>query len=106
MVPLNGSSTYPGFHLSRVDCINSSPEAAGTAQFCLLMDTFFDIMNVKNIDEREFNKKPSLAPFSSANDSCFSRLRNVFFQYFEDWYNSIQEGLISAPNAPQKIFIS
>ena len=29
------------------------PDAAGTAEFCLLMDTFFEIMNVKNVNAHQ-----------------------------------------------------
>ena len=30
------------------------PEAAGTAKLCLLMDSFFDIMNMRDIQSYEF----------------------------------------------------
>ena len=35
------------------------------------MDTFFDFMNVKNIDEHQFKRKLSLALFSSPDDPSF-----------------------------------
>ena len=75
------------------------PEAAGTAKFCLLMDTFFDITNAKNIDEHRFKRKPSLVPFISPDDPSFPWLRMVFRQYFEDWYNSVQERSNFTPKA-------
>lgn len=37
--------------VSKVLSTYGTPEATGTAQFCLLMDMFFDIMNVENTDE-------------------------------------------------------
>lgn len=37
--------------VSKVLSTYGTPEATGIAQFCLLMDMFFDIMNVENIDE-------------------------------------------------------
>ena len=65
------------------------PEAAGTAKFCLLMDGFFDIMNIRNIQSHEFERKPFLAPFTSVNDDWFGWLQNVFLKYFKDWLTSI-----------------
>ena len=47
------------------------PEAAGTATFCLLMNSLFDIMNIRNIQSHEFERKPFLAPFTSVNDVQF-----------------------------------
>ena len=44
------------------------PEPAGTAKFCLLMNGFFDIMNIRNIQSNEFERKPFVAPFTSVND--------------------------------------
>ena len=79
---------------SRVSKIVSTygpPTSQGTANFCLLMDTFFDIMNIRHIHSHEFEQKPSLIPFSSVDDPRFSWLRNVFLQYFEDWLTSIEQ---------------
>ena len=53
-------------------------EAAGTAKFCSLMDSFFDIMNTRNTQETLHKQKPFLLPFSSVNDPRFSWLLNVF----------------------------
>ena len=38
------------------------PEAAGTAEFCLRIDTFFDCLNVRNTKEHELKKKRNLRP--------------------------------------------
>ena len=43
-------------------------EAAGTAKFCLLIDGFFDIMNIRNIQSHEFKRKQFLAPFTPVKD--------------------------------------
>ena len=59
-------------------------EAAETANFCLLMDCFSDIMNIRNTQSREFEWIPMLAPFASVNNPRFSWLRNVFLKYFQD----------------------
>ena len=83
------------------------PEAAGTAKFCLLMDGFFDIVNIRNIQSHEFERKPFLAPFTSVNDDRFGWLQNVLLKYFEDWLTSIEQrpGNFSR-NARSNMFIS
>ena len=47
-------------------------KAAGTAKFCSLMDMFFDIMNIREINSHKFELKPSLLPFSKVDDPRFS----------------------------------
>ena len=64
--------------------------ASETARYCLLMDTFFDMMNIRDINSNKYDQKPSLKPFSSIDDPRFSWLQNVFLQYFEDWRISIE----------------
>ena len=81
--------------------------AAGNAKFCLLMDSFFDIINICNIQSHEFKREPFLAPFTSVNDDQFDWLQNVFLKYFEDWLTSIEQhpGNFSR-NARSNMFIS
>ena len=83
------------------------PEAASTAMFCLLMDSFFGIMNIRNIQSHEFERKPFLAHFTSFNDDRFGWLQNVVLKYFEDWLTSIEQlpGNFSK-NAHRNMFIS
>ena len=85
----------------------ASPDAADSAKFCLLMDTFFDIMNIRDVNSHKFDLKPSFILFSSIDDPRFSWLRNVFLQYFDDWHHSIEhrEGNFSR-NGKNKMFIS
>ena len=82
-------------------------EAAGTAKFCLLMNSFFDIMNIRNIQSHKFERKPFLDSFTSVNDDRFGWLQNVFLKYFEDWLTSIEQrpGNFSR-NARSNMFIS
>ena len=47
------------------------PEAAGTAKICLLMDKFFDIMNIRSSQSHELERKPFLIPVTSVNDDRF-----------------------------------
>ena len=65
------------------------PEAAGTAKFCTIMDEFFDIVNIKNVQDHEDKLKPSLAPFESCDDPRLLWLKEVFLKYFNDWLTSI-----------------
>lgn len=70
------------------------------------MDTFFDIMNVKNVYAQQFERKSNLVLFSFVNDPRFSWLRNVFLQYFKDWLYSVEERQGNfTQNTRQKNFI-
>ena len=66
-------------------------DAAGTAEFCLIFDKFFDIMNVSSTTASSRELKPFNASFLSTDDPRFSRLKNQFLKYFEDWLRSIEE---------------
>ena len=54
------------------------PEAAGTAEFCLMMDKLFDCLNVGNTKEHELKRKPNLRPYESPDDIRF----DVFYIFF------------------------
>ena len=93
--------------VSKILCNYGPTDAAGTAEFCLMFDKFFDIMNVSSATASSRELKPFNAPFSSADDPRFSWLKNQFLEYFEDWLRSIEE----RPGAygkseKQKMFIS
>ena len=47
------------------------PEASSNAKFCLLMGSFFDIINIREISSHKFERRPFLAPFTSVNDDRF-----------------------------------
>ena len=71
--------------ISKVLSTYGPPDAAGTADICLLLDTFFDIMNVENVIAHQSERKPDLVPFNPINDLRFSWPQSVFSQYFKDW---------------------
>lgn len=83
------------------------PEALGTAKFCKMMDSFFDIMNIRNTKECITKAKPFLKEFTSENDLRLYWLTNVFLKYFEDWLQSIENrpGNFTA-NAKNNMFLS
>ena len=76
------------------------------------MDSFFDIMNMCNIQSHEFERKPFLALFTSVNDDRFGWLQNVFLKYFEDWLAGLLTSTIEqrpgnfSRNARSNMFIS
>ena len=82
------------------------PEATGTANFCLMMDKFFDCLNVRNTVEHQFKRKPFLKPYDSVNDSRSDWLDD-FLTYFRLWKESI-EGRPGnfTQNEKAKMFIS
>ena len=48
---------------------NFGPEKAEeTGQFCIMMDKFFDCLNVRNTKEDIINRKPLLKPYKSVDD--------------------------------------
>ena len=48
------------------------PEAAGTGKFCLMMDSFFDCLNVGNKEEQKPKRKSNLRPYSDPDDERFA----------------------------------
>ena len=85
----------------------SPPEADGTAQFCIMMDKFFDCLNVKNTVEHTLKRKPFLKPYESVNDIRFAWL-DYFLSYFTLWKESIEErnDRLYTANAKANMFIS
>ena len=49
-------------------------EAEGTGQFCIIMDKFFDCLNVRNTKEHIIKRKPFLKPYESVDDITFAWL--------------------------------
>ena len=77
--------------VSKVLLAYGPPETAEIARFSSLTDCLFDVMNIRNMQSHEFERKPMSAPFTSVNDSRFLWLRNVFVKYFQDWVNSVEQ---------------
>lgn len=65
--------------------------AKATAEFCLMLDRFFDCMNVRNLDEQIKKRKPFLAPYHSVSDERFDWLIKTFLPYFVNWKKSITD---------------
>ena len=79
------------------------PECHGTADLCMMMDRFFDLLNIKNDIEHTTIIKEFLTPFTSPNDKRFKWLINDFLSYFERWQES--EGNFTTADK-KKMFLS
>ena len=82
-------------------------EVLGTAQFCRMMNDFFDCTNVRSLTEHERKRNPLIKPYSSPDDERFSWLKDVFLHYLEMWKQSTmaREGNYSADDRG-KMFLS
>ena len=67
------------------------PEHNGTAKFCLLMNKFFDVMNVRHPKEYIEKRNRDIRPFESLDDDRLHWLENDFLKYFSDWEKRIAE---------------
>ena len=54
--------------VSRVLPQYGMPETSGAARFCMLIDLFLNIINIRDTHSHEFHHKPSLMPFTSSGD--------------------------------------
>ena len=64
-------------------------DASETAKYCSYLDSFFDCLNVRSMDEHIKKRKPFLKPYTSLNDERFEWLTNIFLKYFQDWKDNI-----------------
>lgn len=84
-----------------------TPDTAGTAKLCGMVDSFFDCLNVRCTYEHERKRKPFLAPFTSTEDPRFTWLEGEFLKYLKDWKKSTLDrpGNYTA-NARSRMFLS
>ena len=64
--------------------------SADAAKFCLMLDTFFDLMNVSRTTALSCELKPFNAPFPWTDDYEISLLKNPFLKNFDDCFRSIE----------------
>ena len=81
------------------------PECAGTAQFCLMMDEFFNCLNVSSKNKAIKNLKENLKPYESVYDVHFEWL-DSFLLYFKKWEESIDNQNDRNYTAKTNMFIS
>ena len=63
-------------------------EVAGTAQFCQMMNDFFDCTNVRSLTEHVSKRNNFIKPYESQDDERFSWLKDVLLNYLEQWRQS------------------
>jgi hypothetical protein len=82
-------------------------EVLGTAEFCRMMNDFFDCTNVRSLTEHEKKRNPLIKPYTSQDDERFSWLKDVFLNYLETWKQSTvtREGNYSVDDRG-KMFLS
>ena len=52
------------------------PGSVATQMFMLFLDSFFDMLNMRNLDESAHKRKEDLKPYRSPNDE---RLKGVMY---------------------------
>lgn len=60
-------------------------KAAETAEFVLLFDKFFDVLNVTNFTSGATSRKPFLHPYRSRDDERLKVLQELLFASYS-WY--------------------
>ena len=84
-----------GFSLtvSKVLSNYGQEDAAGTAKFCLMFDTVFDIMNVSCTATWSCELKPFIIPFSFTYDPQFSWQKLFFKIFWKTGFNQLNKDL-------------
>ena len=66
-------------------------EVMGTAEFCRMMNDYFDCTNVRSRTEHTRKRNDLIKPYTSVEDTRFQWLLDVFLQYLEMWKKSTLE---------------
>ena len=66
------------------------PGALETSNFCIMIDKFFDCLNVSNKHEYKTKKKEFLKPYEDLNNPRFAFIDlHLISWYFSEWKSSI-----------------
>ncbi|CAB4003821.1 Hypothetical predicted protein [Paramuricea clavata] len=86
---------------------SGNSEVLGTAEFCRMMNDFFDCTNVRSLCEHERKRNDLIKPYTAVDDDRFDWLHDVFLKYLENWKRSTLEraGQYSADDRG-KMFLS
>ena len=84
---------------------SGNEEVLGTAEFCQMMNDFFDCTNVTSLTEHVRRRNHLIKPYTSPDDERFGWLKDVFLQYLENWSTMTREGNYSADDRG-KMFLS
>ena len=82
-------------------------DVIATAEFCEMMNGFFDCTNVRSLTEHQRKKNSFIMPYESPDDQHLTWLKDVFLNYLENWKKSTEarEGNYTADDR-QKMFLS
>ena len=82
-------------------------DVTGTAEFCEMMNGFFDCTNVRSLTAHVRKKNAFIKPYEFAEDERLTWLKDVFLKYLESWRQSTleREGEYT-PDERQKMFLS
>ena len=69
--------------------MRGKPEMAETANFCKMMDRWFDCLNGRYLDHGIKQRKSDLLPYRSVNDPRFDWLEGSFLTWLAEWENEI-----------------
>ncbi len=82
-------------------------DVTGTAEFCDMMNKFFDCTNVRSLTEHVRKMNSLIMPYESPEDERLTWLKDVFLNYLDNWKQSIstREGNYT-PDERQRMFLS
>ena len=66
-------------------------DVLGTAEFCKMMNNFFNCANVWSLTEYVRRRNDFIKPYVSQDDERFAWLRDVLLHYLEKWRESIMQ---------------
>ena len=82
-------------------------DLTGTAEFCEMMNGFYDRTNVRSLIEHVRKKNAFIKPYESAEDERLTWLKDVFLKYLESSKQStLQREGEYTPDERQKMFVS
>ena len=82
------------------------PETHATAEFCDKINTFFDICNIRCLNEGIRKRKSEMEPFRSKDDPRLTWLTEDFLEYFAKWKENVENREGFTPKEKEKMFIS
>ena len=63
-------------------------DVTGAAEFCKMMNGFFDCTNVRSLTKHVRKNNAFIKPYESAEDEHLTWLKDVFLKYLESWRQS------------------
>ena len=64
--------------------------ASETVKFIKIVNTFFDVMNTRNLYEAKQTRNPNVEPINRSDDPRLMWLENDFLNYYNEWRESVE----------------